>query len=246
MPNVVTAEADIVITARSRFAGGIRHVIEIAVGVGRLVVDGRRQAAVAQRLNAERGFQRAGRAEQMTGHRFGRARSGSRTRARRSTDLIACVSYFSPILRRGCVGIQVADIARRQSGIAQAPVASPGRRPRLPEPAARCDWRRQWRRTRPPRPGSLAPRPSACSSASSTSTAAPSPRTKPSRSASNGRLARSGSSFRVESAPIAPKPATLKPGHRRFGSAGIDHIDDATPDHLNAFADRVGRRRARR
>ena len=46
------------------------------------------------------------------------------------------------------------------------------------------------------------------SSSSRISTPAPSPMTKPSRSLSNGRLARSGSSLRVDSARIAPNPPT--------------------------------------
>jgi hypothetical protein len=52
-----------------------------------------------------------------------------------------------------------------------------------------------------------APRAVACSNSSSTSTAAPSAITNPSRDASNGRDARDGSPFRLESARIAPKPA---------------------------------------
>jgi hypothetical protein len=48
--------------------------------------------------------------------------------------------------------------------------------------------------------------PRACSSASSTTTPAPSPITKPSRVASNGRDARRGLSLRVESAPMLAKP----------------------------------------
>src|SRR5215207_4006338 len=51
-----------------------------------------------------------------------------------------------------------------------------------------------------------APRALANSSSSSTSTPAPSPSTKPSRSRSKGRLDRSGSSLRVDSARMAPKP----------------------------------------
>ena len=54
----------------------------------------------------------------------------------------------------------------------------------------------------------VAPRRRACSSLSRTSTPAPSPITKPSRSWSNGRLARCGSSFRVERARALPKPAS--------------------------------------
>jgi len=53
-----------------------------------------------------------------------------------------------------------------------------------------------------------APRASAASRSSSTITPDPSPITKPSRSLSNGRLARSGASLRVERARMAAKPPT--------------------------------------
>ena len=51
---------------------------------------------------------------------------------------------------------------------------------------------------------------------------APSPTTNPSRSASNGRLARSGSSLRVESAFIAANPPT---------PMGVMAASDAAADH---------------
>ena len=54
----------------------------------------------------------------------------------------------------------------------------------------------------------VAPRASACRSSSRTRTPDPSATTKPSRPASNGREARSGSSFRVERARIAANPPT--------------------------------------
>src|SRR5208282_1496419 len=53
-----------------------------------------------------------------------------------------------------------------------------------------------------------APRRRACSSSSRTMMPAPSPITKPSRSLSQGRLARAGSSLRVESARMAANPPT--------------------------------------
>src|SRR6266853_2070924 len=54
----------------------------------------------------------------------------------------------------------------------------------------------------------VAPRRRACSSSSRTRMPAPSPITKPSRSLSQGRLARAGSSLRVESARMAANPPT--------------------------------------
>jgi len=56
-----------------------------------------------------------------------------------------------------------------------------------------------------------APRAAAPSDRSSTSAAAPSPSTNPSRSASKGRLARAPRSLRVESAPRLAKPLSVVP-----------------------------------
>lgn len=54
-----------------------------------------------------------------------------------------------------------------------------------------------------------APRAAAWAADSTTKTTAPSPKTKPSRSASNGRPARSGASLRVESAPMVLSPVNI-------------------------------------
>ena len=59
-------------------------------------------------------------------------------------------------------------------------------------------------------PKIVAPRALACSSSSSTRHPAPSPMTKPSRVASKGLLAPSGSSFRVDMAFIAANPAIVR------------------------------------
>jgi len=56
----------------------------------------------------------------------------------------------------------------------------------------------------------VAPRARACASVSRMRIAAPSPMTNPSRPASNGRLARAGSSFRVERALSEQNPASDK------------------------------------
>ncbi len=58
-------------------------------------------------------------------------------------------------------------------------------------------------------PRIVAPRRRACSSSSRIRHPEPSPSTKPSRVASNGRLAVSGESLRVESAFIEAKPAIV-------------------------------------
>jgi hypothetical protein len=68
---------------------------------------------------------------------------------------------------------------------------------------------------------------------------APSPITKPSRVASKGRLAVSGSSFRVDMAFMAPKPATVS-GVMVASEPPADHdIDVAALDGSEGFADGV-------
>src|SRR3954463_12006407 len=105
-----------------------------------------------------------------------------------------------------------------------------------------------------------APRAVARSYSSRISTPAPSPTMKPSRSLSNGRLARSGSSLRVDRARSAPKPpmpigviAASEPpaiitsgGPRLMISKAPADVGGATLDDLEGIADRVRRRRARR
>ncbi len=54
------------------FAHVIRHIVEIAFGVRRLLIDGGRQSLIAQRQNADPRFESAGAAEKMTGHGLGR------------------------------------------------------------------------------------------------------------------------------------------------------------------------------
>ncbi len=51
----------------------VRRDVEVAVGVGRLVVDRRRDPAGRDRERAHGALDRAGRAEHVAGHRLGRA-----------------------------------------------------------------------------------------------------------------------------------------------------------------------------
>ena len=84
----------------------------------------------------------------------------------------------------------------------------------------------------------------ACSSDSSTSTAAPSPRTKPSRPLSQGREARCGSSLRLDSACIWPK-AAIGSGWMAASVPPDDHdVGAAEPDQVDAERDRLVARRA--
>ena len=89
-----------------------------------------------------------------------------------------------------------------------------------------------------------APRAWACSSDSTTATAAPSESTNPSRSRSKGRLARSGSSLRSETARELAKPAISRRVDQRVGAAGEDHVARALAHVAAGFADAVQARGA--
>ena len=86
----------------------------------------------------------------------------------------------------------------------------------------------------------------ACSSDSRIRMPAPSPTTKPSRSASNGRLARCGSSLRVESAFIAAKPPMPIGVIAASRAAADHHFGVAALDEPEGIADGVRRCRASR
>ena len=64
-------------------AGAVRHVVEVARRIGLVEVDRGRQDAAREREHGVRGLDRAGRAEQVAGHRLGRADGEARRRARR-------------------------------------------------------------------------------------------------------------------------------------------------------------------
>ena len=75
MRHVVTAEPHRVVSACSMICrpGNVRDVVEIAVGVRRRLVDRRRQDTFLHGHDGECRFERAGGAEQVPGHRLGRA-----------------------------------------------------------------------------------------------------------------------------------------------------------------------------
>ena len=76
-------------------------------------------------------------------------------------------------------------------------------------------------------------------------TPAPSPSTNPSRPLSNGREARSGSSFLVDMAPHHRERADVECHDRGLGAAGDHHVGPPGADHVDAVADRLGTGRAR-
>ena len=74
----------------------VRRVVEVALGVGRLVVDRRRNDAVADREREDARLEAARGAEEVPGHRL---RRGDRERSGRGspkTRLMAIVSIRSP------------------------------------------------------------------------------------------------------------------------------------------------------
>ena len=114
------------------------------------------------------------------------------------------------VVERGrcAVCVDVADFVRAASPLCEWRFSWRAPRPLPPEPAVLCDSRLPWSRSRQFLL-SFRARSMADCKVSIMSTAAPSPITKPSLSASKGREAASGSSLRVDSAWQALKPATL-------------------------------------
>ena len=70
---VVAAEAERVVDdgVHLHFARGVGHVIQITFGIGRLVIDGRRDDAVFDGQRADGHFHRARRAEHVAGRALG-------------------------------------------------------------------------------------------------------------------------------------------------------------------------------
>ena len=88
----------------------VRHVVEVAVRVGRLVVDRRRQDALLEREHRDDRLDAAGGAEEVAGHRLRRRHRQARRAWSPNTCLIARVSVLSLYGRRGAVGVDVADV----------------------------------------------------------------------------------------------------------------------------------------
>ena len=185
----------------------VRDVIERALRIRPLEVDRRRQDAGLERADAQQRLERPGRAEQVTRHRL---RGGHRDAIDVRPEDRADRARLGGIARRACWSRARSDNRRRPARARhrRARAACSAARPRRPRSGSPRGRRRRWSRSRARWPRIVAPRARACSSSSSTSTAAPSPITKPSRSRSKGRLAAAGASLRVESARIAPKPAS--------------------------------------
>ena len=102
----------------------VRHVVEIAYRIGRLVVDRRRNDAVLHDERADRGFEAAGSAEEMAGHRFGGA-DGNLVRLlaehrldRQRLDAIAD-------RRRRAVCVDVVDVVESERRVLQGALHDP-------------------------------------------------------------------------------------------------------------------------
>src|SRR5450631_3079575 len=96
-------------------AGLIGYEIQIAIGIGGLVVDGRRRYLVANGENRDAGFEAARAAQQMPGHRFRRT----------DGDLISILAEaafdgggFGAVadFGRRAVSVDVIDLLRLESG----------------------------------------------------------------------------------------------------------------------------------
>src|SRR5919202_152921 len=94
-----------------RLARALGHVVEVAIGVGLLVVQRRRQHAAAHRLDAHERLDRAGRAEQVPDRQL---RRGHRRRGIRAVEDRLDRDRLDLVVERraGPVGVDVADVAR--------------------------------------------------------------------------------------------------------------------------------------
>src|SRR6266550_1758619 len=96
----------------------VRYVVEVECGVGRLVVDRRRDAPIAHGQHAGHGLERPSRTEQVTGHRL----------RRRDHELVGVVAEHAldrgrllavVRLRRGPMRVDVVDIRWLHSGLVE-------------------------------------------------------------------------------------------------------------------------------
>ena len=202
-------------------------------------VERRRQDLVADRERQQAALEAAGGAEQVPGRRLGRGDRELARRGRRRRCLIACTSAASPSAGRGAVGVDVVDRLRAASPASASALASPAPRPGLPDAAPRCGRRRRSCRSRRSRRRSARRARRAASSSSSTRMPAPSPITKPSRSLSQGREARCGSSLRVDRARIDGEAGHRERRDHRFGAAGDHGVGVAVLDQPEGIAHRV-------
>ena len=112
----------------ARFAGRVGDVIQVALGVGRLVVDRRRQHVVADRQQADDQLGGAGRGDQMPHHALGA----------RDRDLVGLVAEDALDRQRldlvvdfgaRAVGVDVVDVVevqlRRRPGAIRRHLAAP-------------------------------------------------------------------------------------------------------------------------
>ena len=158
---------------------------------------------------------------------------------------MAAVSLASVVRRRGAVGVDVVHVPGGDPGVVQGqrhaaggPFAFRGR-------GGDVIGVPRWWRSRSSRRRSWRPRRTARSRSSSTSMPEPSDMTNPSRSFSKGRLARSGSSLRVDRAFMAANPPSPSGGGGRLGAAGDDGVLPAFPNQVERLSQGVVARSAR-
>src|ERR1051325_1425784 len=99
-------------------AGLIRHVVEIAVGIGRLVVDRRRQHVFLHHQRRDGRLEPAGGAEEVAGHRLRRA-DGELVGVLAEDALDRQRLRFVAERRRRAVRVDVVNVGRLQAGVLQ-------------------------------------------------------------------------------------------------------------------------------
>ena len=129
-----------------RLARSVGDVVQIAIGIGFLEVQRRRQDPSRERSQHRDGLDRPGRAEQVPDRRF-RARHRRRTAVEDVVDRARLDLVVER--RRRAVRVDVADVARLEARVAPSRRASPSSRRGPARPAGSCGRRRSKRRSRP-------------------------------------------------------------------------------------------------
>ena len=206
-----------------RLAGLVGHIVQVALRVGVFIVDGGVDRPIDYGPDAGHRLKRPRRPQGVAYHRLGGA----------DGDLVSLLSEQAPnggslhgiVKERGCaVGIDVVNLLQAHSGVLQSPTH---RHDRTLARLLRMDGVECITGTAESRQLAQyrgAPGPSACSRASITRMTAPSAGTKPSRLASKGLLAFSGSSFWPVRAFMTEKPSQAHLAYARLSSPGQHHV----------------------
>ena len=223
-PKELLSAADDALGQRALLGGDVEADV-----LGVVEVDGRRHDAVVQREDRGERLQRAGRTEQVPGHRLGARSTMTPAAASPRALRIAPASAMSPCGVEVAWALMWCDVGRRHAGVAQRHLHRPGG----PEAGrvglrdvvgvggdagAQPPRRRPWRRA--PRRAPRTRAPSRRALAEHEAVAALVPRPRRGRRGRRCASTAPSSGRRRPSAAGAPRPRCRRPRRRRRGRAG--------------------------